>query len=115
MEWIQFPNYKMQIIVSKVEYVLCVLWSCFIEFEYAGIFLLIIIDHHWSERWQLSCRNEHGELFCPLSLLGFRSDPTAKGDHGDPASPHETAIGSASQGGQEAEGEAEASPPGCRK
>lgn len=61
------------------------------------------------------CRNELGYLDYPLFLLGSRSDPAAKGDHGDPASPYETATGSASQGGQEAEGETEAPPPGGRK
>lgn len=46
-------------------------------------------------------------------FAGPGSDPAAEGDNGDPESPHEAALGVACQGGQEGEGEAEATPADC--
>lgn len=56
-----------------------------------------------------SCCKTHSSV---LLFPGSGGDPAAEGVHGDPEGPHEAAAGAASQGGQEAEGEAEAAPAG---
>lgn len=47
-----------------------------------------------------------------LLFSGPGGDSAAEGEHGDPESSHEAAVGAASQRGQEAEGEAETAPAG---
>ena len=50
-----------------------------------------------------------------MRLPGAGGHQTAEEVNGDPAGPHEAAVGPAGQGGQEAEGEAEAFPEGGRE